>query len=125
MTKIPFEAYKNTLIEDIQKTTDFKSLEERILDAQLEIDSKEECETNEDVLVKILKFSHKQVMSGRSFSQEEAERFLDQRLYEFKDKMVGTRVAESFTRLLMTPSSSNTSKTLISQTKPCWTGWDM
>ncbi len=95
MTKIPFETYKNTLIEDIQKTTDFKSLEERILDAQLEIDSKEECETNEDVLVKILKFSHNQVMSGRNYSQEEAESFLDRRLYEFKDKMVGTRVAES------------------------------
>ena len=90
-----FDFFFASVLFEIQKTTDFKSLEERILDAQLEIDGKEECETNEDVLVKILKFSHKQVMSGRSFSQEEAERFLDQRLYEFKDKMVGTRVAES------------------------------
>jgi hypothetical protein len=36
------------------------------------------------VLVKILKFSHEQVMAGKTYSQEEAERFLDQRLYEFK-----------------------------------------
>ena len=58
-------------------------LESRLLDAQMELDSKEECETNEDVLVKILKFSHEQVMAGKTYSQEEAERFLDQRLYEF------------------------------------------
>ena len=52
--------------------------------------------TNDEVLLtKILKISHQQVMEGKSFSQEEAERFLDQRLYEFRDKMVGTCVAES------------------------------
>ena len=48
----------------------------------------------EDLLVKILKVSHEQVMAGKSYSQDEAERFLDQRLYEFRDKMVGTCVAE-------------------------------
>jgi hypothetical protein len=48
----------------------------------------------EKLLVKILKISHQDVMAGNSFSQEEAERFLDQRLYEFRDKMVGTCVAE-------------------------------
>lgn len=42
--------------------------------------------TNEDeLLVKILKFSHKQVKVGKTYSQEEAERFLDQRLYEFRN----------------------------------------
>ncbi len=46
----------------------------------------------EERLVKILQLSHSQVLAGNSFSQEEAERFLDQRLYEFRDKMVGTRV---------------------------------
>jgi len=95
MVKVPFETYKDSLIEDIRNTTDFESLEARLLDAQLEMDGKEECETNEDLLVHILKLSHQQVTSGRSFSQEEAERFLDQRLYEFRDKMVGTSVAES------------------------------
>ena len=95
MVKVSFEAYKDSLIEDIRNTTDFESLEARLLDAQLEMDGKEECETNEDLLVHILKLSHQQVTSGRSFSQEEAERFLDQRLYEFRDKMVGTSVAES------------------------------
>ena len=94
MTKIPFEAYKSSLIDDIQQATDYESLESRLLDAQMELDSKEECETNEDVLVKILKFSHEQVMAGKTYSQEEAERFLDQRLYEFRNKMVGTCVAE-------------------------------
>ena len=94
MTKKPFEAYKSSLIEDIQQATDYESLESRLLDAQMELDSKEECETNEDVLVKILKFSHEQVMAGKTYSQEEAERFLDQRLYEFRNKMVGTCVAE-------------------------------
>ncbi len=49
----------------------------------------------EDLLVKILKISHRNVLAGKSYSQEEAERFLDQRLYEFRDKMVGTCVAES------------------------------
>ena len=48
----------------------------------------------EDLLIKILKHSHEKVMAGKSYSQEEAERFLDQRLYEFRDKMVGTCVAE-------------------------------
>ena len=95
MVKVPFETYKDSLIEDIRNTTDFESLEARLLDAQLEMDGKEECKTNEDLLVHILKLSHQQVTSGRSFSQEEAERFLDQRLYEFRDKMVGTSVAES------------------------------
>lgn len=50
---------------------------------------------DEELLVKILKLSHSQVMAGKSYSQEEAEQFLDQRLYEFRDKMVGNRVAES------------------------------
>ena len=45
-------------------------------------------------LVKILQLSHSQVLAGKSYSQEEAERFLDQRLYEFRDKMVETCVAE-------------------------------
>ncbi len=81
MTKIPFEAYISSLIDDIQQATDYESLESRLLDAQMELDSKEECETNEDVLVKILKFSHEQVMAGKTYSQEEAERFLDQRLF--------------------------------------------
>ena len=49
---------------------------------------------DEELLVKILKLSHEKVMADKSFSQEEAERFLDQRLYEFRDKMVGTCVAE-------------------------------
>lgn len=49
---------------------------------------------DEDLLVKILKHSHEQIMSGKSYSQDEVERFLDQRLYEFRDKMVGTCVAE-------------------------------
>jgi len=48
----------------------------------------------EDLLVKILKISHRNVLAGKSYSQEEAKRFLDQRLYEFRDKMVGTCVAE-------------------------------
>ena len=48
----------------------------------------------EDRLVKILQLSHGQVLEGQSYSQEEAERFLDQRLYEFRNKMVETCVAE-------------------------------
>ena len=48
----------------------------------------------EDLLVKILKISHRNVLAGKSYSQDEAERFLDQRLYEVRDKMVGTCVAE-------------------------------
>ena len=35
---------------------------------------------DEEILVKILKLSHDQVMAGKSYSQEEAERYLDQRL---------------------------------------------
>ena len=49
---------------------------------------------DEDLLVKILKLSHKQVTAGKSFSQTEAETYLNQRLYEFRDEMVGTCVAE-------------------------------
>lgn len=50
--------------------------------------------SEEERLVKILQLSHSQILAGKSISQEEAERFLDQRLYEFRDKMVGTSVAE-------------------------------
>ena len=50
--------------------------------------------SEEESLVKILQLSHSQILAGKSISQEEAERFLDQRLYEFRDKMVGTSVAE-------------------------------
>ena len=40
--------------------------------------------TNEEILLtKILKMSHQQVTAGKSFSQEEAERFLDDRLYSY------------------------------------------
>lgn len=95
MTNIPFEKYKKSLIEDIRQTSDFESLEERLLDAQMEMDRTAECETDEESLIKILKLSHKNVMAGKSYSQEEAELFLDQRLYEFRDKMVRTCVAES------------------------------
>ena len=35
MTKKPFEAYKRSLIEDIQQATDYESLESRLLDAPL------------------------------------------------------------------------------------------
>ena len=48
----------------------------------------------EERLMKILQLSHSQVLAGKSYSQEEAERYLDDRLYEFRDKMVGTCVAE-------------------------------
>lgn len=48
----------------------------------------------EERLIKILRLSHSQVLEGKSYSQDEAEQFLDQRLYEFRDKMVGARVAE-------------------------------
>lgn len=51
-------------------------------------------ENDENLLVKILKLSHSQVTAGKSFSQKEAECYLDQRLYEFRDEMVGTCVAE-------------------------------
>ena len=44
--------------------------------------------SEEERLVKILQLSHSQVLAGKSFSQEEAERYLDDRLYEFRDKMV-------------------------------------
>ena len=50
---------------------------------------------DEERLIRVLQLSHSQIVAGRSFSQEEAERFLDQRLYEFRDKMVGTGAAES------------------------------
>lgn len=52
--------------------------------------------SEDEKLVKLLQLSHSQILSGKSYSQEEAERYLDQRLYEFRDKMVGTSVAESF-----------------------------
>ena len=44
--------------------------------------------SKEDLLVKILKISHRNVLAGKNYSQEEAERFLDQRLYEFRDMVV-------------------------------------
>ena len=50
--------------------------------------------SEEDILVKILKLSHSQVQAGKSYSQEEAEAFLDQGLYDYRGKMVGTCVAE-------------------------------
>ena len=50
--------------------------------------------SEEERLVKILQLSHSQVLAGKSYSQEEAERYLDDRLYEFRNKMVGTSVAE-------------------------------
>ena len=50
---------------------------------------------DEERLVKILQLSHSQVLAGKSFSQEEAERYLDDRLYEFRNKVVETCVAES------------------------------
>ena len=49
----------------------------------------------EERLVKILQISHNQILQGNSVSQEEVERYLDQRLYEFRNKMVGACVAES------------------------------
>ena len=50
--------------------------------------------SDKERLVKILQLSHSQVLAGKSYSQEEVERYLDDRLYEFRDEMVGTRVAE-------------------------------
>jgi len=50
--------------------------------------------TNDEALIAILKRSHADVLAGRTYSQEEAERYLDQRMYEFRDKMVGNCVAE-------------------------------
>lgn len=87
MRRVPLESYKQRLIADIQQATDYDSLEERLLDAQMEVDNTAEAETDEDLLVKILKISHQHVMAGKSYSQEEVERFLDQRLYELEDKV--------------------------------------
>ena len=39
---------------------------------------------DEEILVKILKLSHDQVMAGKSYSQEEAEHYLDQRLQKWR-----------------------------------------
>ena len=39
---------------------------------------------DEEILVKILKLSHDQVMAGKSYSQEEAEHYLDQRLQNWR-----------------------------------------
>lgn len=50
--------------------------------------------TNDEALIAILKKSHDDIVAGRTFSQEEAEMFLTQRMYEFRNKMVGTCVAE-------------------------------
>lgn len=50
----------------------------------------------EDRLVKILQISHRQVLAGRSYTQKEVESFLDRKLYEVRDEMVGTCVAEPF-----------------------------
>ena len=49
----------------------------------------------EDILVKILKLSHSQVLAGKTYSLEEAELFLDQRLYDYRDKMVGIRAVDN------------------------------
>ena len=95
MTKIPFDSYKKKLMRDIEQAADYDSLEDRLLDAQMEMDSAAEAETDEDLLVKILKISHRNVLAGKSFSQEEVERYLDERLYEIENKVVGTCVAES------------------------------
>lgn len=35
--------------------------------------------SDEDLLAKILKISHQEVMAGKSYSQEEAEHYLNQR----------------------------------------------
>lgn len=96
MTKIPFETFKSQLIADLQNASDYDSLEDKLLDAQMEMDTTAEPEDNEELLVKILKISHRQVVEGRTYTQEEVERFLDQRMYEFGSKVVGTSVAESF-----------------------------
>ena len=40
----------------------------------------------EERLVKILQLSHSQILAGKSFSQEEAERFLDDRLSHIQNK---------------------------------------
>lgn len=94
MTKLPFERYKDKLIADIQEAPDFESLEDRLLDAQMEMDSTDEAEEDEDLLVRILQLSHRNVMAGKTFSHEEVERFLDQRFYELGNKVVGSCVAE-------------------------------
>ena len=95
MTLMPLDSYKRKLIADISSAPDFDSLEECLLDAQMEIDSSKEADTDEELLVKILKISHQDVMAGKRYSQEEVDRFLDHRLYELGNKMVGTSVAES------------------------------
>ena len=79
MRKIPFETYKQQLISEIQETMDYDSLEDRLLDAQMEMENASEVETDEDLLVKILKVSHQQVVDGKTYSQQEVERFIDQR----------------------------------------------
>jgi len=43
----------------------------------------------EDLLVKILMRSHEDVMSGKSYSQEEAEEYLDQRLFRSISRIPG------------------------------------
>lgn len=42
--------------------------------------------SEEERLAKILQLSHSQVLAGKSYPQEGAERYLDDRLYEFRDK---------------------------------------
>ncbi len=94
MRKIPFESYKKQLIVEIQQTTDYDSLEDRLLDAQMEMENGVEVETDEELLVKILKVSHQQVVAGKTYSQQEVEHLIDQRLYELRNKMDGACVAE-------------------------------
>ena len=80
MTQIPFESFKDKLIAEIRQTPDFASLEDRLLDAQMEMDCADEMETDEDLLVKILQLSHQKVLEGKTYSQTEVEKYLDERL---------------------------------------------
>ena len=90
----PFETYRQKLADGILQSENYEALEDQILEAEWELADEPVYDTRDETMIAILKKSHAEALAGKTFSMEEVERLMDERIYELTHRMDGFRAAE-------------------------------
>ncbi len=98
MRTLPLEAYKQKLAEGILQAEDYEALEDKILEAEWDMADVRVAEASEETMIAILKKSHAEGLAGKTYSMEEVEREMDNKIYELTHSMDSICVAEPVRR---------------------------
>ena len=81
MRTTPFETYRQKLADSILQAEDYEALEDQLLEAEWEMADEPVYDTRDETMMAILKKSHAEALTGKTYSMEEVERLMDERIY--------------------------------------------